>query len=107
MPCGQPHDTVLIYNMRYSGSVEDRVHELLSARLQDVYTLFGQLPDVLEDVWVLTAQGQIEEAQRIIDAVPRQHPFQLRNAAVEKVDWESCELVLSAAEKRRVLREGW
>ncbi len=104
---GQAHDTVLVYNMRYRGSVEDRVHELLSTRLHDVYTLFGQLPDILEDVWVLAAQGQIEEAQRIIDAVPRQHPFQLRYTAVEKVDWESYAEVLSAAEKRRVLQEGW
>ena len=93
--------------MRYRGSVEDRVHELLSTRLHDVYTLFGQLPDVLEDAWVMMAQGQIEEAQRIIDAVPRQHPFALRYTEVEKVDWESCAEVLSAAEKRRVLREGW
>jgi len=104
---GQAHDTVLIYNMRYRDSVEDRVHELLSTRLQDVYALFGQLPDVLEDVWVQAAQGQIEEARRIIDAMPRQHPFNLRYTAVEKVDWESCAGVLSAAEKRRVLREGW
>ena len=104
---GQAHDTVLIYNMRYRGSVEDRVHELLSNRLRDVYTLFGQLPDILEDVWVLAAQGQIEEAKRIIEAVPQQHPFEVRYTAVEKVDWESCAEVLSAAEKKRVLREGW
>lgn len=104
---GQAHDTVLIYNMRYRDSVEDRVHELLSTRLQDVYALFGQLPDVLEDVWVQAAQGQIEEARRIIDAMPRQHPFKLRNTTVARIDWESCAEVLSAAEKRRVLREGW
>ena len=104
---GQVHDTVQIYNMRYRGSVEDRVHELLSSRLENVYHLFGQLPDVLEDVWVAVALGNREEAQRIIDAVPEQHPFAVRYAAVEKVDWESCEAVLSAAEKRRVLREGW
>jgi hypothetical protein len=104
---GQVHDTVQIYNMRYRGSVEDRVHDLLSSRLENVYHLFGQLPDVLEDVWVAVALGNREEAQRIIDAVPQQHPFEVRYAAVEKVDWESCEAVLSAAEKRRVLGEGW
>lgn len=104
---GQVHDTVLIYNMRYRGSVEDRVHELLSTRLRDVYNLFGQLPDILEDVWVLAAQGQIAEAQRIIDAVPQQHPFELRYTTVEKVDWESCAEVLSATEKHRLLTQGW
>jgi superfamily II DNA/RNA helicase len=104
---GQVHDTVQIYSMRYLGSVEDRVHDLLSSRLENVYHLFGQLPDVLEDVLVAVALGNREEAQRIIDAVPQQHPFEVRYAAVEKVDWETCEAVLSAAEKRRVLGEGW
>lgn len=36
--------------MRYAGSVEDRVHELLSQRLENISRLFGQLPDRLEDV---------------------------------------------------------
>jgi hypothetical protein len=62
---------------------------------------------VLEDVWVAVALGNREEVQRMIDAVPQQHPFEVRYAAVEKVDWETCEAVLSAAEKRRVLGEGW
>jgi len=55
---GQVNDTVYVYNLRYIGSVEDRVHQLLSDRLQDIYTLFGQLPDVLEDVWVGCSTGR-------------------------------------------------
>ena len=104
---GQVHDTVKIYNLRYKDSVEDRVHQLLSNRLQDIYGLFGQLPDVLEDAWVALALGEKEEAKRIIDALPNAHPFDLRYTRVEKVDWESCAVVLSAAEKRRVLGQGW
>ncbi len=49
---GQIRDEVFVYNMRYQGSVEDRVNELLSGRLEDIYSLFGQIPDVLEDVWI-------------------------------------------------------
>jgi hypothetical protein len=47
---GQLNANVYIYNMRYKGSVEDRVHYLLSERLESIYSMFGQLPDVLEDV---------------------------------------------------------
>ena len=104
---GQIHDTVEIYNMRYKDSVEDRVHELLSSRLQDIYQLFGQLPDVLEDVWVAVAVGAQEEARKVIDAVPQAHPFELRYTHVEPIDWESCRQVLDAQEKRRVLSQGW
>ena len=104
---GQIHDTVQVYNLRYKDSVEDRVHELLSSRLQNMYNLFGQIPDVLEDAWVALAMGEKEQAKKIIDALPKEHPFEIRYMRVEKVDWESCAQVLSVDEKRRVLSEGW
>ncbi len=104
---GQIHDTVHIYNMRYKDSVEDRVHELLSSRLQDIYSLFGQIPDVLEDVWVAMALGEKEQAKKVIDAVPQSHPFEIRYAKVEKIDWESCRKVLDRLEKKRILKKCW
>jgi len=61
--------------MRYRGSVEDRVHQLLSERLGNIRNMFGQLPDTLEDVWVAAALRDEEEAKRVIDAVPKRHPF--------------------------------
>ena len=104
---GQTRPVVDVYNMRYAGSVEDRVHELLSTRLQNISQLFGQLPDTLEDVWVRVALGQHEEAKQTIDAVPRKHPFELRYREVRHVDWESCARVLSGDARRRRLEEGW
>ena len=104
---GQAHDTVCIYNMRYRESVEDRVHELLSSRLQSIRQMFGQVPDTLEDVWTKVALGERAEAQRLIDALPERHPFEMRYQAVAKVDWESCATVLSAEAKQAALRQGW
>ena len=104
---GQVRDSVDIYNMRYAGSVEDRVHALLSERLEDISTLFGQLPDILEDIWVHVALGNIERALKTIDAVPRRHPFQLRYHKVSKIDWESCSRVLNGMEAKACLSQGW
>jgi len=104
---GQVYDTIFVYNMRYRDSVEDRVHELLSERLEDIYGLFGQLPDVLKDAWVEVALGEQEEAKKIIDAVPKKHPFEIRYAKVEPIDWESCTHVLADEAKLDVLRKGW
>ena len=104
---GQLRDTVDIYNMRYAGSVEDRVHALLSERLENIATLFGQIPDILEDVWIDIALGEIDQARKTIDAVPRKHPFQIRYHHVQKVDWESCARVLDAEERKRCLSVGW
>lgn len=104
---GQLSDIVYVYNMRYLGSVEDRVHQLLSSRLQGIYTLFGQVPDVLQDVWIDVALGEVERAKQVIAAVPKQHPFDIKYQRIEKIDWESCETVLSSSAKRTALVRGW
>lgn len=67
-----------------------------SDRLNGISSLFGQIPDVLEDVWTQVAFGEIDKARKTIDAVPHQHPFRLCYHRVEKVEWESCAAVLSA-----------
>ena len=104
---GQIRPEVDVYNMRYANSVEDRVHQLLSQRLERISHLFGQLPDTLEDVWVKVALGKLEEARQTIDAVPERHPFALRYHEVERVDWESCARVLDDDTKQRSLVRGW
>lgn len=104
---GQLNDTVFIYNMRYLRSVEDRVHQLLSSRLHEIYTLFGQVPDVLEDVWIEVALGEIARAKQVIAAVPKKHPFDLKYERIAKIDWESCERVLLPSAKRAALIRGW
>ena len=104
---GQVRPEVDVCNLRYAGSVEDRVHELLSERFENVSRLFGQLPDTLEDVWVQVALGNIAAAQQTIDAVPERHPFELRYRDVHRVDWESCARVLDDDVRRERLASGW
>lgn len=104
---GQTRETVLLYNMRYRDSVEDRVHEMLSTRLKSIHSLFGQLPDVLEDVWIKVAERKLEEARQIIDSVPERHPFEIKYHKIEKVSWETCSRVLDAIDRRRQLNKPW
>jgi hypothetical protein len=104
---GQLRDTVYVYNMRYKDSVEDRVHQLLSSRLQSIYQLFGQIPDVLEDVWIDVALGKIESAKKTINALPEQHPFEIKYDRIEKAPWESCTKVLENTSRREALMKGW
>lgn len=104
---GQVNDTVYVYNMRYLDSVEDRVHELLSERLQNIFSLFGQLPDILEDVWIEVALGRVEAAKKVIDAIPEKHPFDIRYEKIERIDWESCAQVLNLNAKNEALMKPW
>jgi len=105
---GQVRDEVDIFNMRYLNSVEDRVHDLLSERLEAISTMFGQLPDILEDVWIDIAIGEIVKARQTIDAVPEKHPFDRRyQSSVEKVNWETCVKVLDSGDRKKHLSRGW
>lgn len=104
---GQMRDTVDLYNMRYRGSVEDRVHQLLSSRLNNIMDMFGQIPDTLEDVWVEVANGNIQRARQIIDEVPPLHPFEMRYDRVETLDWESCSRALDSTVQLEELRKPW
>ena len=105
---GQLYDTIYIYNMKYKDSIEDKVHSRLSKRLENISDVFGQIPDVLEDVWINVALGEEEKALQLIDEVPEKHPFENRyNRGVEHIDWESCSQVLDNKEKRRYLKKGW
>lgn len=104
---GQMYDEIWVYNMRYKDSVEDRVHELLSSRLEEINSMFGQIPDFLEDVWINVALDNEEDARKTIDKVPRKHPYELRYDRIELVNWEGCSQVLDSTERRRHLRNGW
>lgn len=104
---GQVYSEVWIYNMRYKGSVEDRVHQLLSDRFEKINSIFGQIPDVLEDVWIDIALDRRDDAKKTIDAIPTRHPFEIRYDKIEPIDWESCAKVLDNHEKKQHLLKGW
>ncbi|MBS3985129.1 MAG: DEAD/DEAH box helicase family protein [Selenomonadales bacterium] len=106
---GQAAERIYIYNMRYKDSVEDRVHAKLSDRLQSIYTLFGQIPDVLEDVWIAIAQRDEARAELTISKLPVKNPFVLKyeQRIPSCGDWEKCAVVLDKAEEQQELMRGW
>ncbi len=105
---GQARAEVLIYNMRYKDSIEDRVHNLLSSRLKQITDLFGHIPDTLEDVWIEVSKHNMKEAEKKIHNVPNTHPFELKyHASIAAIDWESCSKVLDNNERKKYLMQGW
>ena len=106
---GQVSDKIHIYNMRYKDSVEDKVHSVLSERLEDIFDMFGQIPDTLEDVWIDIALNHEAQAKERINAIPVTNPFTLKYEAMplKTEDWESCEIVLDKQDKMKQLMKGW
>ena len=106
---GQLAESIYIFNMRYKNSVEDRVHNKLSGRLEEIFTLFGQIPDVLKDVWIDIAQRDVESAELVINSLPRKNPFALKyeESIPDCGDWEKCAVVLDKQDESAELRKGW
>ena len=105
---GQLVAAIDVLNLRYRGSVEDQVHSALSSRLKEIRDVFGTIPDTLEDVWVATALGEVEEARRRISEVPSRHPFDLRYAQdLPETAWERCAEVLDRHDVHRIMKQPW
>jgi hypothetical protein len=106
---GQRYDDVWIANLRYRGSVEDRVHQLLSQRLEAIHGLFGQIPDTLEDLWIQVATGQEAHAAQLIDRATalETNPFDAKYSRVEAVDWERSAEVIDPIEVHERMQRGW
>lgn len=106
---GQISDTIHIYNMRYKDSVEDKVHKVLSERLEDIFDMFGQIPDTLEDVWIDIALDDEMQAKEKINSIPPSNPFTLKYEAMplKTENWEVCEMVLDKQDKMKQLMKGW
>lgn len=105
---GQVREEVWIANLRYRGSVEDRVHEVLASRLEAIHGLFGQIPDTLEDVWVEIAMNNEEKARELIDRTSiTRNPFDAKYSKVEDADWETCSLVIDPISVKELLSVSW
>ena len=105
---GQIRSEIWIANLRYRGSVEDRVHQVLAARLASIHELFGQIPDTLEDVWVHVALNDEQLARQLIDrTAATRNPFDAKYSAVVDAEWETCSSVLNAHSVKELLSRGW
>ena len=101
-------DTIKILNLRYKDSVEDKVHQALSTRLQQINQLFGQIPDVLQDVWVEIALDNQAAAEKIIHELPEINPFDDRYSKMDSIpEWDTWSEVLNRYEKLDELKKGW
>lgn len=105
---GQARSEIWIANLRYRGSVEDRVHQVLADRLEAIHGLFGQIPDTLEDVWVQVALNDEQAANLLIDrTTATRNPFDAKYSKVEDADWETCSEVLEPLAVKELLSRGW
>jgi hypothetical protein len=80
---------------------------VLAQRLQNIHSIFGQIPDTLEDIWIMIAKNNNAAAYQKIDTLPTVHPFEFKWERIEEVDWESCYKVLEDDAQLTELKKSW
>jgi superfamily II DNA or RNA helicase len=108
---GQMRDKVDMANLVYHATLDERVYETLSSRMQDRYNIFGTLPDVIRDDWIDDIED-LEEKLREFTTKKGQakNAFDLRYASSVTDDanrWELCERVLARPDVTKRLSLGW
>jgi len=104
---GQQRVEVDVLHLVYAGTIDERVHGVLSSRLQENYDLFGSLPDILEDDWIKDEQSLQRELERFVNLRREmENAFDARYGRTITADderWEECARVLARAEFERAL----
>lgn len=72
---GQVREKVDMLNLVNEQTVDEKVYEKLSERMQDRYNLFGSLPDTIRDEWIEDIETMGEKWMSI--STPRNRPMDL------------------------------
>lgn len=107
---GQSRDRVDMLNLVNHGTVDERVYERLSERMQDRFNLFGALPDTIKDDWIEDIEQLGELMDQYIEAQKQETGFDIRYNATLRPDneeWEACAEVLSRRDFVELMSTSW
>jgi superfamily II DNA or RNA helicase len=107
---GQMREKVDMANLVYHGTIDEKVYETLSSRMQDRYNIFGTLPDVIRDDWIEDIETLGEKLREFTTKKKQANVFDLRYASSVTDDdnrWELCERVLARTDVTKRLSLGW
>ena len=108
---GQTRDRVAMLNLVYQGTRDEEIYAALSARMENVYDIFGSLPDTIEDEWihdVETLNERLREFTSRREATANAFDFRYSDTInPEGPAWEKCERVLSRRDVVQLMSKGW
>lgn len=107
---GQVREKVDMLNLVNEQTVDEKVYEKLSGRMQDRYNLFGSLPDTIRDEWIEDIETMGEKMDECINAQKQANGFDLRyteTMSPSEKDWRDCSNVLSRRDFTELMTSGW
>ncbi|MCC5517986.1 DEAD/DEAH box helicase family protein [Vibrio splendidus] len=107
---GQVREQVDMLNLVNEQTVDEKVYDKLSERMQDRYNLFGALPDTIKDEWIEDIESMGEKMDEYIDVQKKANGFDLRYTSTMEPsdkDWRDCSNVLSRRDFSELMTSGW
>jgi SNF2 family DNA or RNA helicase len=107
---GQVREKVDMLNLVNEKTVDEKVYERLSERMQDRFNLFGGLPDTIKDEWIDDIETLGEKMDEYINMEKEANGFDLRyntSLTPSEKDWRDCSSVLSRSDFAKLMSEGW
>lgn len=107
---GQVREQVDMLNLVNEQTVDEKVYDKLSERMQDRYNLFGALPDTIKDEWIEDIESMGEKMDEYIDAQKNANGFDLRYTSTMEPsdkDWRDCSNVLSRRDFSELMTSSW
>lgn len=109
---GQQRREVDMANLVYSGTIDERVYQRLSERMQDRYDILGSLPDTIEDDWIENIERLEAELKSFTKPESPADVFSLRYGDFLEVgdgdaDWELWTKVVSRRDIETLLERPW
>ncbi|MFP2873302.1 phospholipase D-like domain-containing anti-phage protein [Acetobacter tropicalis] len=109
---GQQRREVDMANLVYAGTVDERVYQRLSERMQDKYDILGSLPDTIEDDWIHDIERLEEELKNFTKPESTADLFSLRYGDFLTVngtdkEWEVWTKVISRRDIEERLMKPW
>jgi hypothetical protein len=107
---GQVRDKVDKLNLVNEQTVDEKVYDKLSERMQDRYNLFGSLPDTIKDEWIEDIETIGEKMDEYIDAQKQANGFDILYTSTmspSERDWRDCSDFLSRRDFSELMTAGW
>jgi SNF2 family DNA or RNA helicase len=108
---GQIRKNVDVLNLIYQNTLDEKIYEVLSKRMEDKYNILGNIPDTINVDWF----GDIKELEKEMDKYISQrknisNPFEdkyQQNITLTEEDWNECSKVMSRSDLLQILSNGW
>jgi superfamily II DNA/RNA helicase len=109
---GQQRREVDMANLVYAGTIDERVYQRLSERMQDRYDILGSLPDTIEDEWIEDIERLEEELKSFTKPESPADVFSLRYGDFLSLDgddrgWEVWTKVVARRDIEERLMRPW